>query len=371
MVRYLKNWIERIEDQKALNRFVTVEILLARLHFPASVCFALGVLAQTGLVPYIAPHEWRLVFIASFFLTIANGRDLIHCIRHFYQAQPTRNDTLSSLYPMVNNEISAAGGQMQMFGAFALTLGSVSLLNASIITLVRDSSVSHDVCQQQYAASFALFLIGSGANGVLSSGMPPSLESYRILVSFQNLLAAATLCTASVLLLPDIGVEDSMSHFQKSLLNILSSFGCMMLVMSSLVHYFHTQGYCTLHHEGYNLLVEERKSQFGRKSKRMAAWETVKGLFWSRKSAWWKQRKLNRGRARYVGSTGIDRSVDEENQAVDDDDSEASNSSASSTSESSSNESFSTAYDEETGSRSSFVSEESENEQVAAKRERT
>ncbi|CAN8074259.1 unnamed protein product [Agarophyton chilense] len=371
MVRYLKNWIDVITDQQTLNRFVAVEILLARLHFPVSICFAVGVLAQTGLVPYVAPYEWRLVLIASLFLTITNGRDLHYCIRHFYQSQASEQDTLGSVEIVARKHAPDAGGQMQMLGAFALTLGSVSLLNASIIALIRDNPVSYVVSRRQYAASFALFLVGSGANSVLSGDKAQSLESFRVLICFQNLLAAATLCTASVLLLPEIGVEEKMNHFQTSLLTALSCIGSVMLVMSSLVNYFHAVGYCSLHCEGYNLFVEQRRSQVGKRSDSMVTWEKVKGLLWSRKNAWWRRRKSHRKCVqRAVRSSSLEHSTEEEFQKDAESDDLESNYSSPLTSEFSSSRSLSTVYDEETGSRSSFASEESENEQPTKERHR-
>lgn len=294
MVRFLKSCFEIIEDQKSLNWFVASEIMLARLHFPVAVCFAIGILAQTGLVPYAATHEWKFILIASLFLTLTNGRDLNHCIRALFQTEPKEDHSVSSFGLTTWNDSGSAGGHMQLLSAFALTLGSVSLLNASIIGIARDSDGSFNICRRQFAASFALFLIGSGANNIPVNKKAQSLECTRILVGFQNLLASATLSVASVLMLPGIGGEKMTSSFQLSLTSTLSGIGSILLIMSAIVNYFYTVAYCTRHCEyleSFSFALTQERAKGGAKRRSLMTWERIKSLFWSGRSNWWRRRK--------------------------------------------------------------------------------
>ncbi|PXF50173.1 hypothetical protein BWQ96_00333 [Gracilariopsis chorda] len=362
MVRFLRSCFEIIDNKKSLDWFVASEIMLARLHFPIAVCFSIGILAQTGLVPYAAPHEWKFVLIASLFLTLANGRDLNHCIRALFQTEPREEDAVTSLGLTTWNDSGSAGGHMQLLSAFALTLGSVSLLNASIIGIARDSEGSSNICRRQFASSFALFLIGSGANNIPVNKKAQRLECTRILVGFQNILASATLSVASVLMLPGIGGEKTTSSFQLSLTSALSGIGSILLIMSSIVNYFYTVAYCTRqceYLESFCLAHAHEKAEVGAKRRRLMTWERVKSLFWSGRSNWWKRRKpvVRKRLRRNASNNRIDQYDPGGTRIILSESSEfemdSSSSLLSRSASSSSYSSFSSLYDEEQGRESS------------------
>lgn len=300
MVRFIKSCLDVSADPKVMDKLIASELLIARLYFPVAVCLALGVLARCGLVPYAVPHEWKLFLVASLFLTIANARDLNYCIRsifHPHSGSPSLDHVLDSAR---SQNSWGAGSQMQTLAAFAFTLGSVSLLNASLISIIQAQAASNEVSGHQYVVSFVLFFLGSGANNIPVSGKAGNIDIMRMLVSFQNVLANAALCVTSILMLPEIGNGEKNSEFQTSLSVILSGTGSVLLVMSSIVNYFYILEYCSLQYEyceNYNLMLAKRERNMGGKGLGTAALARMKDLVWSKGRGLWRHYKSgNRGK---------------------------------------------------------------------------
>lgn len=240
MVRFLKGFCELFKNENDLDRFIIVEKITAILYIPASVCLALGALGRSGVIPYVASQEWRFFLVASVYLTYANGCDLNRCINSYFLVRSPDSATLKLYAPSIWKLYRGIGVQMQVGSALAMTLGSVSLLNASIIALLHGPATTTELCRRQYALSFAMFLIGSAANNLPMGGFNNELNGTRVLVTFQNIVISATFCVAGILMLPSIGAQDQESDFHNALVVQLSTIGSIVAVISSLMNYFHT-----------------------------------------------------------------------------------------------------------------------------------
>lgn len=244
---------EVIEDANELDRYIIAERIIAAAYIPSAVCLALGSLGRSGVVPYASAHEWNMLLAGSVYLTIANGRDVNHGIRCLFLSRAVpgfrRSRRGSGSWSSMGATIggggfgpSGVGAQMQMGAAIALTVGSLSLLNATVIGLMNGQKMETELCRRQYAAAFGMMVLGSTANAVggVRDGGTETVANMRMVVSFQHVIASAAFCVGGVLMLPSMKPVDDGLPLQNSLIVISSLVGSIFLILSSIMNYFHT-----------------------------------------------------------------------------------------------------------------------------------
>lgn len=275
MVRFLKTMYEKFDNADDLDRYITIERIVAATYIPAASCLAMGALGRSGIVPYATAHEWKLFMCASIYLTLANGRDVNHGIRCFFMlggtSAPRRMrggrswGSRSPLGPIGLSEASiGVGAQMQMGAAIALTVGSLSLLNASVIALLAGRGGETELCRRQFAAAFGMMVVGAAANAVGGGQDEPvgeTVANMRMVVGFQNVVASAALCVGGVLMLPSMKPAETGLELQTSLIIISSLVGSIFTVLSSIMNYFHTVALLWAQEEAFErrILINHRQ----------------------------------------------------------------------------------------------------------------
>lgn len=252
MVRFLKTMCEVIDDMNDLERYATVERIVAAAYVPSAICLALGSLGRSGVVPYTSAHEWKMFLVTSLYLTIANGRDVNHAIRCLFLTPTTRaRQSRRGSGSWFSGTSKSSGGQgpgggmgaqMQMGAAIALTVASLSLLNASVIALMTKQKAETELCRRQYAAAFGIMVIGATANAVGGDRDIGSetVTNMRMVVSFQHVIASAALCVGGVLMLPSMKPAEAGLSLQNSIIVTSSLIGSVFVILSSIMNYFHT-----------------------------------------------------------------------------------------------------------------------------------
>lgn len=284
MVRFLKSTYEIFENAKDFDRYLLVERLTALAYIPASICLALGALGTSGVVPYTAAHEWAFFLAAGIYLALANGRDLNHSIRclflttrsPLYQSNMRRrhHQEPTSYSPSANELRSGVSAQMQMGAAIALTIGSLSLLNASVIALINGKSTESELCHRQFAAAFGMMVIGAAANSASSVNIDNGMDTVsntRMVVSFQHVVASAAFCVGSVLMLPSMKPSQDGINLQSTIVLVSSLVGSVFIVLSAVINYFHTMAMLWYHEDlfEWNMMMNQRnrRDKYIRKEK--------------------------------------------------------------------------------------------------------
>lgn len=223
-----------------MDRFLRTERAIATLHIPASLCLAVGTLAEANVLPYMAKNMWQLILVSSLFLFVANARDANGCVRDFFITDSVKAIIGNKhLVRKVHHDVE---GQMHMFAAVTMTLGSLSLFNASVIALVHTASADMENCRRQYALAFGLHLIGAAGNNIATDKAMQEVNATRVLLSFQNVITSAAYGISAILLLPSMQfAQDNVVH--QLALTVSTTVGGTMAVLSAVMQYFHTLAY--------------------------------------------------------------------------------------------------------------------------------
>lgn len=301
MVRFLRTTCEVFESHDELDRYIIMERLLSLCYMPSSICMAVGSLARCGVIPYAKKQEWLLLLISSVYLTMANGRDLNHSIRcmFLWQYEPPswhgrrsrrerrhRHRYRRTRYKYVERNGTGIRAQMQMCAAVTLTIGALSLINASVIALIgRHQQDESELCRRQYAAAFGLMLIGSAANtaGSISNTyemlqVEERVTNMRMVVGFQHVIASAAYCVGGVLSLPSMRPIDTSTAFHASLVLASSLVGGAFAVLASVVNLFHTSAFLWWQEEEFEKAGRTTKKRRRRRRRRYLRDETTAPL---------------------------------------------------------------------------------------------
>ncbi|CDF39126.1 unnamed protein product [Chondrus crispus] len=249
MVRFLRSTISDFETREELQRFLIIERLLAVLHIPASICLALGSLAEVDVVPYASEWQPWLMLAASLFLVISNSREANECIRTVFL--PARQ---KAIYSDREKAEPIVGGQMHMFAAVMMALGSLSLFNSCLIALSAPQEKENVLSKRQHAMAFCFFLVGSAGNNLAIEKAPRVTQFTRGMLTFQNVLCSASFGISALLMLPCFKLVQG-AVFHQNALTASTALGSFFAVLSAMMHYFHTIALAWAHIE-----VFERKN---------------------------------------------------------------------------------------------------------------
>lgn len=131
---------------------------------------------------------------------------------------------------------------MQMIAAIPLVVGSLSLMNASVIAIMAGKGQESELCRRQFAAAFGMMMIGTAANAAagINDSSVESVSNMRMIVSFQHVVASAAFCVNGVLTLPSMKPSEDGIAFQTSLTFASSLVGGVFTVLSSIMNFFYS-----------------------------------------------------------------------------------------------------------------------------------
>lgn len=254
MVRFLKSTCDDFETSDEMERYLFTEKVLALAHIVESACLALAMLAEAGVSPYAKAYVWHLFLAASLSLVFSSTRDAIYSVRHFFAAQTSsgRAATRSE-----NGKLEGSvGGQIHMFSAVTMAVGSLSLLNASIIAMLTNGDSAIESCRRQLSLGFALHFVGAAGNNLAINCSLHYAQNTRVLLTFQHVIGSAALFLTSLLMLPSLDYStENVVH--KTIVTVSASLGAILAVFSAVMFYFHSVAYSWLQREFFDRKLYE------------------------------------------------------------------------------------------------------------------
>lgn len=230
MVRFLKGQLEEFLPDDDLDRVIAMENITSLLYIPASILISMDVLGKYEIIPYMGNYRWRLLLPACIYLALANVRDLQICARNFLVSS---DDSVTH---------KTLVGHMQITSSLLMTLGSLSLLNASIFGLLHSTEKPSNVlASAQYVASFGFFICGCAANTVPLHPEFAEYDASRAMLTFLHIMACVLLCAEGLLMLPGL-IEQDIINLRDFLVRVFAVSASVILMFSSVVNYFHTIG---------------------------------------------------------------------------------------------------------------------------------
>lgn len=147
---------------------------------------------------------------------------------------------------------------MEIFAALLMTVGSLSVFNSSLVALMSPSGSDRVTSRRQYALGFCLNLVGAAANNLQTQNDLDVGHQTGVLVSFQNVICCAAFSMSGLLMLPKLSEIEENSFLQSSL-TIFVTLGSTLMVMSAVIHYFHTLALAWAHVRTFVRTSEEEK----------------------------------------------------------------------------------------------------------------
>jgi hypothetical protein len=223
-----------------------VEKSLSMLNVATTALFACGCLSFTPLIPYISRHRWMFFLVASIALVFVNALDLYTVVnacsnseiddkdRHF---EPTRS--LRRRYARLD---SANIFNADVISAALFLLGSIMLLNSSVLAIMNDSDFA--VARWQFVGAFAIHTVGYACNTLRFHDDALEVIETRNAVVFQMSMSTTLNLIGALANAPGIGCAEN-DELRATLRSWLHGLAGLIALGGALVNHFHSQAFMT------------------------------------------------------------------------------------------------------------------------------
>jgi hypothetical protein len=257
MGRHVLSVPRAVRTSRELRRSTTVEVFLSNVYIAAMLCFTIGCLSFTPVIPYVSHHRWAFFLAASVALVLLNMRDMWVLLPGPGRELAVDEQTFGkdALGAATRRRLGAASESLfntDTFSAAVMVAGSLMLFNASVLATMHDAT--DPAARWQFLGAFGAYIIGYASNTMTYHDDALEVIETRNAVVFQMSMASTLNLIGAIADAPGLGCSEN-DELRATLRSWLHGLGGLIALGATLVNHFHTMAFTT----NEELLFAERR----------------------------------------------------------------------------------------------------------------